>query len=158
VFRTAAVKAIACAALRAAQRSGGFSILAYVLMPDHLNIITFGEIHPSRILRFVQGVVSHRVIHYLKKNKFESSLEKIRAKRPSQMCQFSIWQGRPSLRYLYTEPYFQKRLSEMHHEPVHAKLAAKPEDYRWSSYRQWNGLTLANEPLLLCLKPLQWET
>ena len=157
VFRTTAIKAIACAALRAAQKSGGFSILAYVLMPNHLHIITDGNVQPSRILRFVNGVTSHRIIQHLKKNRFQSSLEKIRAKRPSESHQFSIWQGRSRLLYLYTEQFFRDRLMEIHRAPVDAKLVAKPEDYRWSSYRIWHGQTLPDEPLILHLKPMRWE-
>jgi REP element-mobilizing transposase RayT len=40
VFRTDAIKAITCNALAEARKSAGFSIYAYVIMPDHLHAIT----------------------------------------------------------------------------------------------------------------------
>jgi REP element-mobilizing transposase RayT len=40
VFRTDTLKMIACGALDDARRSGGFAIYAYVIMPDHIHIIT----------------------------------------------------------------------------------------------------------------------
>jgi REP element-mobilizing transposase RayT len=39
VFRTAALKHIACSALDEARRSANFLLLAYVLMTDHLHAI-----------------------------------------------------------------------------------------------------------------------
>jgi REP element-mobilizing transposase RayT len=50
-FRTDAVKNIVCGALDEARRSGGFVIFAYVIMPDHLHVITDGALKPSDTLR-----------------------------------------------------------------------------------------------------------
>jgi len=40
VFRTDVLKIITCNALDEARKSAGFSIYAYVIMPDHLHAIT----------------------------------------------------------------------------------------------------------------------
>jgi REP element-mobilizing transposase RayT len=40
VFRSDALKKMTCAALNEARNSGGFLIFAYVIMPDHLHLIT----------------------------------------------------------------------------------------------------------------------
>jgi REP element-mobilizing transposase RayT len=66
VFRTDAMKKVVCAALDEARHSGGFAIFAYVIMPDHLHVITDGALMVSDTLRFLNGVSSHRVICYLK--------------------------------------------------------------------------------------------
>jgi len=39
VFRTDALKAVACRALDEARRSGGFALFAYVVMPEHLHVL-----------------------------------------------------------------------------------------------------------------------
>jgi REP element-mobilizing transposase RayT len=49
-----------------ARHSAGFALFAYVIMPDHLHLITDGALEPSDTLRFVNGISSHRVISYLK--------------------------------------------------------------------------------------------
>jgi REP element-mobilizing transposase RayT len=67
VFGKDALKEIACMALDEARHSGGFAIFAYVLMPDHLHVVTDGARKPSDTLRFINGIISHRVIGCLKR-------------------------------------------------------------------------------------------
>ena len=40
IFKSDAIKLITCRALDEARNSGGFLIFAYVIMPDHLHLIT----------------------------------------------------------------------------------------------------------------------
>ena len=60
VFRLDILKSVACSALSEARESGGFVILAYVIMPDHFHVITDGEKKPSVIQRFINGITSRR--------------------------------------------------------------------------------------------------
>jgi REP element-mobilizing transposase RayT len=48
IFRTDKIKAITCAALDEARESGKFSLYAYVIMPDHLHVITNSFLSPSK--------------------------------------------------------------------------------------------------------------
>ena len=77
VFRTDALKKVACDALSEARQSGSFFIFAYVIMPDHLHVLTDGARKTSDVLRFTKGITSHRIIGYLKEQGYESSLEKL---------------------------------------------------------------------------------
>ena len=81
VFRSDAIKSILCAALDEARRSGGFFIFAYVIMPDHLHIVTNGVRKPSDTLRFIKGVASRRIIQHLKQGGFHTSLESCAGRR-----------------------------------------------------------------------------
>ncbi len=40
VFKTDAVKLVTCRAIDEARKSGGFLLFAYVIMPDHLHLLT----------------------------------------------------------------------------------------------------------------------
>src|ERR1700682_397165 len=84
VFRTELVKAVTCAALDEARRSGGFLLFAYVIMPDHIHVLTNGALKPSNTLRFINGIISHRVIGYLKEGEHKASLEKLRVGKNSK--------------------------------------------------------------------------
>ena len=64
VFRLDILKSTVGAALNEARTSGGFLILAYVIMPDHLHVITDGEKKAAVALRFMNGIVSRRVIDF----------------------------------------------------------------------------------------------
>jgi REP element-mobilizing transposase RayT len=78
VFQTADVNSVVCQALDEARRSGGFFIYAYVIMLDHFHIVTDSALAPSKTLQFVNGIVSRRLIDYLKDRGYEGSLLKLR--------------------------------------------------------------------------------
>jgi REP element-mobilizing transposase RayT len=67
VFRTDEIKQIACKALHEASNSGKFALYAYVIMPDHLHVITDSARSSADTLRFINGIMSHRVIAYLRR-------------------------------------------------------------------------------------------
>jgi REP element-mobilizing transposase RayT len=74
IFQTDKTKNIACAALDEARQSAGILIFAYVLMPDHIHLITDGSRKASEVLRYTNGIMAKRIIDYLKENNFRSSL------------------------------------------------------------------------------------
>lgn len=78
IFQTDAVKEVVCKALDDARKSGGIMIFAYVIMPDHTHLLTDNARDIRDVLRFMNGVSAKKVIDYLKENKYESSLQKLR--------------------------------------------------------------------------------
>ena len=81
IFQSDAIKKITCAALDEARASCGFLLFAFVIMPDHLHVLTDSPRKPSEVLRYIKGIISHRVIQYLKEKGFESSLAKTATSR-----------------------------------------------------------------------------
>src|ERR1041385_2860185 len=64
IFRTDQIKILTCEALNEARRSGKFALYAYVIMPDHLHVVTDSPLSPSRTLQFINGITSRRIIDY----------------------------------------------------------------------------------------------
>jgi REP element-mobilizing transposase RayT len=54
VFRSETIKLITGAALDEARRSGNFALYAYVIMSDHLHVITDSVLTIARTLQFNQ--------------------------------------------------------------------------------------------------------
>jgi REP element-mobilizing transposase RayT len=157
VFRTAAIKEIVCNALNEARESGEFAIYAYVVMPEHLHSITDSSRKPSEILRYINGIVSRRVIDYLREKDFRSSLEKLRHEIKPQNYRYSLWQHHNNSLSLTSESFFMQKVNYIHQNPVRAGLVETAVDYRWSSARYWKGCTLENEPLRVDLDKLIWR-
>ncbi len=159
VFRTDELKVLTCNALNEARNSGQFALYAYVIMPDHLHVVSDSARSSSDTLRFINGIISRRVIDYLKKPGFEASLMKLRREaKKNDDYQYSLWDHHPNVRVLLTEQMLMERVHYTHQNPVGAGLVERAEDYRWSSIRCWNGKPLADEPLLMNIDRIKWRS
>jgi REP element-mobilizing transposase RayT len=157
VFRTDAIKRIVCADLDETRHSGRFAIFAYVIIPNHLHVITDGAFKPSDTLRFLNGISSHRVIGYLKENNYISSLVRLRDAQKARGHAHSLWDGHAHALPVFSESFFMQRLNYFHQHPVRAGLVERAEDYRWSSIRCWNRWPREDEPLLVELNRIVWR-
>ena len=157
VFKTDEIKIITCKALDEARRSGNFAIYAYVIMPDHLHIITDSALSARKTLQFINGITGHRIISYLKEHNHASSLKKLEHEKGPREYKYSLWSHHPDARLLLTESMLMERVNYTHQNPVRAGLVQHAEDYLWSSVRCWSGKMLENEPLLMDLDRIKWR-
>jgi len=70
VFRTDEMKKVLCRAIDEARKSAGFLLFAYVVMLDHLHLLTSRPSTTSDVLRVVKGLTARRVIDHLKVNNY----------------------------------------------------------------------------------------
>jgi REP element-mobilizing transposase RayT len=157
VFRTDPLKEVACRALDEARRSGGFALFAYVIMPDHLHALADGTIRASETLRYINGILSHRVIRFLKEGGFTTSLEKLRSARKGRRHEYSLVDHHSNGLPVFSESFFMQKVNYIHFNPVKAGLVACAQDYRWSSARQWLGQMAGDEPLRMDLEKIDWR-
>jgi putative transposase len=158
VFRTRVLADLACNAIDEARRSAGFFLLAYVVMPDHLHVIVASELKPSKVQQYINGILSRRLIDYLKTNKYELSLNKLRHQERARGYLYSVWDHHPNAKLLTTEELVIQKVNYLHQNPVRAGLVVCAEDYRWSSARCWRRLPLEDEPLLVDIDKISWRT
>jgi REP-associated tyrosine transposase len=157
VFRTDALKAIACAALDEARHSGGFALFAYVIMPEHLHVMADGTLKASETLRYINGILSRRVLGYLKDGGFTKSLEKLRDAPKGRRHEYSLVDHHSNALPVFSERFFMQKVNYIHLNPVRAGLVARAEDYRWSSARCWLGRVMEDEPLRMDLEKIVWR-
>jgi len=157
VFQTDKVKHIACAALNEARTSAGILIFAYVIMPDHVHLITDGARTASEVLRYTNGIMARRVIDYLKDNNFTSSLDKLRQEEKSRAYKLSLWGHHPNTFLLTSEAMFMQKVSYINLNPVRAGLVERAEDYLFSSARMWRKSLQEDEPLTIDTNQISWR-
>ncbi|SRR6266550_2420928 len=158
VFRMNEIKLVTCAALDEARRSGKFALYAFVIMPDHLHVITDSCLSASRTLQFINGITGRRVIDYLKQHDYEASLKKLRHETRLRRYSYSLWDHHPDARLLLTEKMLMQRVHYTHQNPVRGKLVKTAEEYHWSSIRYWNGGILEDEPLRMDIDRIKWRS
>jgi REP element-mobilizing transposase RayT len=156
VFRTDPIKLITTSALDEARHSAGFSIYAYVIMSDHIHLVTDASLKPSTIMRYVNGIVSRRVIDHLKVHGHNSSLQKLRHETKGRGYQYSLWSHHNNIFLITSENMLMQKVNYVHNNPVRASLAEKPEEYRWSSVRCWKHCP-EDEPLEVDLGRISWR-
>ncbi len=158
VFQTDKIKEIACKAFAEARNSAKLLIFAYVIMPDHVHIITNGSRKPSDVLRFLNGISARRVIGYLKEMELASSLDKLRQEVKARHYKHSLWEHHADAFLLTSETMFMQKVNYIHQNPVRAGLAELAEDYLYSSARIWRRNPLDNEPLMMDIDKIDWRS
>src|SRR5688572_2620088 len=103
VFRTDALKEIACCAIDEARKSAGFLLFAYVIMIDHMHLLTSCPSNTSNVLRVLKGLTARRVIDHLKQNNHLSSLTKLQHQQRDRNCNYSLWQTEKNVLPIFSE-------------------------------------------------------
>jgi putative transposase len=120
VFRTDSLKDVACGALDEARRSRGFALFAYVIMPEHVHALAEGAVHASEILRYINGILSRRVIGYLREGGFRTSLEKLRGAPKGRGHEYSLVDHHFNALPVFSERFFMQKVNYIHLNPVRA--------------------------------------
>jgi REP element-mobilizing transposase RayT len=157
VFQTDAIKIITCRAIDEARNSCGFLVFAYVIMPDHLHLLTDCRRRPSEVLRYIKGTGAHRVIEFLKEKHYESSLQKLQHEEWKRNHRHSLWGHGSNVFSVFSESVFMQKVNYIHLNPVRAGLVERAMDYHWSSVRFWQRCETDEEPIRVDLDRIAWQ-
>ncbi|MGH9428248.1 MAG: REP-associated tyrosine transposase [Terriglobia bacterium] len=157
VFRTDPIKAVTCQALDRARKSSGVLLFAYVVMPDHLHLLTDSPRPASDVLRYIKGTIAHEVIEYLKQQRHEESLRKLQHHEGKRHHRHSLWGHESNVFSVFSENMLMQKVNYIHMNPVRASLVERAVDYRWSSARLWQRCATKNEPLAVDVDRIQWR-
>lgn len=134
-------------ALKYCQEKKGLDIYAFVLMPSHLHMICRSKVgfDLSAILRDFKKFTSKKIIQNIKdepESRREWLLELF-----SRACEhlkreqdFKVWQDGYHAEDLTSNKFIYQKLNYIHNNPVKEKTVEKPEEYWFSSARNYAGL------------------
>ena len=157
IFQTEKLKELLCLALDEARRSASLLLFGYVIMLDHMHLLTSRPSTTSNVLRVLKGITARRIIDYLKINDYSTSLAKLRHQERDRNYKYSLWQTEKNVLPIFSEGMFMEKLNYIHQNPVRAELVSSALDFRWSSARIWKGRALENEPLLMDNDVIYWR-
>ena len=114
----------------------GFVVVGYVVMPEHFHLLICEPEKgtPSTVMQVLKQRFACRLLSQLR-----------RARRPGQLSLWDteavaavhVWQRRFYDFNIWSEHKRIQKLRYMHRNPVSRGLVAEPEQWRWSSYRQY---------------------
>ena len=149
VFTRTEYKDILVNSLAYCQKEKGLIIYAYVIMSNHFHLIIGKEESTensySDIIRDLKKYTSMQLITAIRENPQESRREWIMemfrtaGKHNSQNTQFQFWQQNNQPIQLTTNERISSALNYVHENPVKAGWVSEPEEYLYSSARNYSG-------------------
>ncbi|HRD37151.1 MAG TPA: transposase [Bacteroidia bacterium] len=133
--------------LRYCQREKGLEIYAYCIMPSHIHILCKAEENKplSDVIRDFKKFTSRKIIENIITEK-ESRREWM-LKLFSESCEhlarnqkYKVWQDGYHAEIMETPRFLYQKLNYIHNNPVVDKFVDFPEDYLFSSARNYAGM------------------
>ncbi|MBN8643483.1 MAG: transposase [Flavobacteriales bacterium] len=158
VFTRLNQKEIIIKALNYCQQNKGLEIYAYCLMSSHIHLLckaTNGYVL-SDVMRDFKKFTSKNIIKAII-NEPESRREWLldyfqkACKHLKREQQFKVWQDGYHAEIVETNWFIKQKVNYIHNNPVKDKIVQFPEDYYFSSARNYAGLQNDLEVILLYL-------
>ncbi len=148
VFTRVEYKEILTNSLAFCQLEKGLNIHAYVVMSNHFHLLISkqkGEVSFSDILRDMKKYTAMQIIKAIKNNPQESRKEWMldlfsqAGKSNGQNTMYQFWQQHNQPIEVSSNHKLENAIQYIHENPVKAGWVAEPEEYLFSSARNYSG-------------------
>jgi REP element-mobilizing transposase RayT len=133
--------------LQYCQKEKGLEVYGYCLMPSHLHLIAraVSTVTLSDIFRDFKKFTSKAIMRNIqsgKESRKEWMLEYFRnaGRESSRITGFKLWQDGIHAEEITSNRFFDEKLDYVHNNPVKELIVELPEDYLFSSARNYAGL------------------
>ena len=115
-------------------------ILGYVIVPNHVHLV----LHPrendklGQIMRVIKSLSARDILSQWQKKNY-TVLQRLKIIKDGKE-KYAFWQKRFYDFNCRTVASVIEKINYCHNNPVKAGLVKNPEDWKWSSYRWYNGL------------------
>ena len=125
-------------ALKYCRLEKGLKIFAYVIMDNHLHLIGQAE-NLSAILKDFKSFTAREIIRQAEQDDKQWLLQQFDCykKEYKQGSKFQVWQEGFHPKLLGSEDMVRQKIAYIHHNPVRAGLVDQPEDWPYSSARNY---------------------
>jgi len=158
VFTTNENKDIFLKSLGFSQQNKGMEIFAWCIMTNHVHLVfrSVGERKPEDLLGDLKRFTSREIIKAIIDNPNESRKEwlleqfKQAAAQTSNVNKYQFWRHDNKPIELWSNKVIAQKIKYIHNNPVKAGLVNCPEDYIYSSARDYSGQKgLLNEVIVV---------
>jgi putative transposase len=142
VFDLEASRSIVIDNLKFYQNRGDFTLLAWVLMPNHLHLVMRikGELSISQIMGNVKRITSRQISDWLSRSGNQKMVETLDAKAKLEPSRHSrIWKPRFDCLVITNENTLREKIDYIHYNPVRAGLVSNTVDWIYGSAGDYAG-------------------
>ncbi len=141
--------------LKYCQKNKGLTIFGWCLMPSHLHLIVRADGEPtlSEIIRDFKKFTNKEIIKQIIEqpesrrewilNRFEYAGRDLK-----RIKNYKFWQDGNHAEQIFSKDFFYQKLQYIHNNPVADMIVQKPEDYLFSSARNYAELDYLIEVVL----------
>jgi REP element-mobilizing transposase RayT len=148
VFIQEKYKQIVIDSLKYCQQQKGLEIYAWCLMTNHLHLMAkaTGEQSLPEVIRDFKKFTAKAICKEMmdspgSRSKWMLTRFEYRGKYLNRITNFKFWQDGNQARIIYSPDIFYQKLAYIHKNPVKARIVTRPEDYVFSSARNYAGLS-----------------
>ena len=146
VFTRSRYRHVVLDSLEYCQKEKGLVVYAWCLMSNHLHLIAEARegFDLSDILRDFKKFTSKEIIREIMEypesrrdwllDRFEYA-----GRHDKKIKGYKFWQDGNEAKEIHTTEFLKQKLDYIHKNPVEAEYVDNPEDYRYSSARDYNG-------------------
>ena len=158
VFTRLRQKYVLLHSLSYCQKKKNLEIYAYRIMPSHLHLLCKAEVGSvlSDIIRDFKKYTSKKIIHTIKE--FPESRREWMLDHFKKACQhlkrdqkYKVWQDGYHAEFATSNWFIKQKVQYIHNNPVAEKIVTLPEDYVFSSARNYSELENELEVTILFL-------
>ena len=153
-------KDILLGSLTFSQQNKGLEVYAWCIMTNHLHLVfkSVGEHKPEDLLGDFKRFTSKKIVQAIIDNPAESRKEwlleqfKKAADQSSNVKNYQFWRHDNKPIELWSNKVIAEKINYIHNNPVEKGLVFRPEDYVYSSARDYSGEKgLLNDVIVLNL-------
>jgi len=142
--------------LKYCQQNKGLEIYGWCLMPSHLHLIcrTTGETGMSELLRDFKKFTSKAIVKMIMEEpesrrewilgQFKDACSHLKRKQ-----EYKVWQDSNHAMMIFSNKFLYQKLNYVHQNPVKGLLVQNPEEYMFSSARNYADLDYLLEVVLV---------
>lgn len=145
IFNNNDYKNIILESLKFCQHEKGMEIFAWCIMNNHVHLVfrDTKNFKPEQLLGDLKRFTSNKLIKAIKENSSENHRDffmkhfKITANKSSNVNQYQVWQHDNHPIELWSKKVIAQKINYIHNNPVEADYVKFPEEYLYSSARDY---------------------
>ena len=138
-----------------------FQIFAYVIMSNHVHLVAHSSSGKlSDAIRDIKKYTSVRIIQTIfdineSRKKWMLNRFKFNASHIKKNKNYQVWTHENHAIYLYSNEFIKEKIEYIHNNPVKAGIVQHPEDYLYSSARNYASM---EAPIDIPILVMPWFT
>jgi REP element-mobilizing transposase RayT len=128
------------------QQHKGLEIYAFVVMSNHIHLLIRSECEKlSDTIREFKSFTAKKMLEAIQteeesRREWMLNLFEFSAKQHKRNEQYQIWTHENHAEIIYSNKFIDQKINYIHENPVRAGIVEHPEDYLYSSARNYAGL------------------